>query len=90
METLDEVIGRLTAAALQLAPSDDQIIADHVRESLAMLLRVRHELRAFKDRLDTRLNNHLCEMKEGYDDSIVGFNEAWDVMRKTFQDADWR
>lgn len=38
----------------------------------------------FKDRLDTRLNNHLYEMKDGYDDSITGFNEAWDVMRKFF------
>lgn len=39
-----------------------------------------------KERLDLRLNNVLCEMKEGYDDSIVGFNEAWDVMRKSFGD----
>lgn len=36
--------------------------------------------------LGSRLNNYLCEMKEGYDDSIVGFNEAWDVMRKFFAD----
>jgi hypothetical protein len=40
----------------------------------------------FKSSLDTRLNNMLCEMKEGYDDSVVGFNEAWDVMRKAFDD----
>lgn len=44
-------------------------------------------LARMKERLDLRLNNVLCEMKEGYDDSIVGFNEAWDVMRKTFADA---
>ncbi len=43
-------------------------------------------LNRMKERLDLRLNNVLCEMKEGYDDSIVGFNEAWDVMRKSFQD----
>lgn len=36
----------------------------------------------FGDSLGTRLNNRLCEMKEGYDDSIVGFNEAWDIVRK--------
>lgn len=35
-----------------------------------------------KSGLSTRLNDWLCEMKEGYDDSIVGFNEAWDIMRK--------
>jgi hypothetical protein len=42
------------------------------------------ELQRIKDRIDTRLNNALCEMKEGYDDSIVGFNEAWDIVRKCF------
>lgn len=40
----------------------------------------------FKRRLDIRLNDYLCEMKPGYDDSIVGFNEAWDVVRKLFED----
>lgn len=35
-----------------------------------------------KDRIDTRLNDVLCEMKAGYDDSIVGFNEAWEEVRK--------
>lgn len=37
-----------------------------------------------KDRLDMILNNYLCEMKPDYDDSITGFNEAWDVMRREF------
>lgn len=37
-----------------------------------------------KNSIDTRLNNYLCKMKPGYDDSIVGFNEAWDVVRETF------
>lgn len=44
-------------------------------------------LARMKEGLDTRLNNVLCEMKEGYDDSIVGFNEAWDVMRKAFAET---
>jgi hypothetical protein len=44
-------------------------------------------LRRMKERLDIILNNNLCEMKEGYDDSIVGFNEAWDIMRKAFNEA---
>lgn len=38
-------------------------------------------LQEVKNRLETRLNDHLCEMKPDYDDSITGFNEAWDVMR---------
>jgi hypothetical protein len=46
-----------------------------------------HSPEALKRRLDIRLNDYLSEMKEGYDDSIVGFNEAWDVMRKFFADV---
>jgi hypothetical protein len=42
---------------------------------------------SLRDRLNGCLNDHLCGMKEGYDDSIVGFNEAWEVMRKTFDDV---
>ena len=41
-------------------------------------------LHRVKARIDTRLNNHLCDMREGYDDSIVGFNEAWDIVRAIF------
>jgi len=37
-----------------------------------------------KRRIDSSLNDYLCEMKPNYDDSIVGFNEAWDVVRKAF------
>jgi hypothetical protein len=40
-----------------------------------------------KAQIDTRLNDCLCEMKEGYDDSIVGFNEAWDIVRKVFDES---
>ncbi len=40
-----------------------------------------------KEQIDARLNDHLCEMKEGYDDSIVGFNEAWDIVREIFAAA---
>lgn len=39
-----------------------------------------------KQRIDTSLNDILCEMKEGYNDSIVGFNEAWDTVRKLFSE----
>lgn len=44
-------------------------------------------IRHLKQRVDYRLNDHLCEMKEGYDDSITGFNEAWDVVREIFKEA---
>jgi hypothetical protein len=44
------------------------------------------ELRKLKVALSDRLNSYLCEMKPGYDDSVTGFNEAWDVMGKFFDD----
>lgn len=44
------------------------------------------ELIKLKDRLDLRLNNTLIEMDEGWDDSIIGFNDAWDVVRRFFED----
>ena len=42
------------------------------------------EVERLKERIDLRLNNYLVEMKEGYDDSITGFNEAWDIVRAVF------
>ena len=42
-------------------------------------------LEQFKSRLDMGLNDHLVEMKDGFDDSITGFNEAWGVMSKLFR-----
>lgn len=46
----------------------------------------RTQLTRTKDNLDHRLNEALCEMKEGYDDSVVGFNEAWDIVRNYFKE----
>lgn len=48
---------------------------------------MRRELEQIKNRLDTRLNNVLCEMKPDYDDSITGFNEAWGIMSRTLNEA---
>jgi hypothetical protein len=52
-----------------------------------------HAIRAqereqLKHLIDARMNNHLCEMKEGYDDSITGFNEAWDLVRAAIRRGD--
>jgi hypothetical protein len=44
------------------------------------------DLEVLKRRVDIRLNNYLCDMKPGYDDSITGFNEAWDVIREVFNE----
>lgn len=43
-------------------------------------------LRRLKERIDTRMNDRLREMKEGYDDSVVGFNDAWDLVRAAFDE----
>lgn len=44
------------------------------------------ELQRLKDRFDTIFNNVLCDMKPGWDDSIEGFNKAWDVARDIFKE----
>ena len=44
------------------------------------------DLQRIFDRISARLNDCLCEMKPNYDDSIVGFNEAWDIVRAVFKD----
>jgi hypothetical protein len=49
---------------------------------------VEAERATIRGRLDARLNDYLCEMKEGYDDSITGFNEAWDLARKLFDEIE--
>ncbi len=47
----------------------------------------REEIERIKNRIDSHLNDYLCEMKPDHDDSITGFNEAWDIVRKVFADA---
>jgi len=45
------------------------------------------QIAVLKSHIDYRLNEHLCEMKPEYDDSITGFNEAWDIVRSLFAEA---
>lgn len=62
-------------------PMTDQAVKDLVDEG-------RHRERKYlKSKLDIRLNNFLVEMSPNCDDSIVGFNEAWDLVRKIFHDS---
>ena len=44
------------------------------------------ELLRLKNRVDTIMNNVLCDMRPGWDDSIEGFNKAWDIVRDIFQE----
>lgn len=53
-------------------------------EEIERLQKVEDLAKRLKHKIDSRLNDYLCEMKPDYDDSITGFNEAWDVVRKMF------
>lgn len=44
------------------------------------------ELLRLKNRFDTIFNATLCDMKPGWDDSIEGFNKAWDMAREIFDE----
>jgi hypothetical protein len=55
-------------------------------DEIERLHKVEDAAKRIRERLEIRLNNYLCEMRQGEDDSVVGFNEAWDVMRKMFDE----
>lgn len=93
-------LGREGASSSEAAQSQDSkppapplgLTAEELREDFgtklaAARIAARDTVRDLHNRISTRLNNHLCEMKEGYDDSIVGFNEAWDIVRAAFAEA---
>lgn len=42
---------------------------------------------SIKSGIDTRFNDRLVEMKPEYDDSVTGFNEAWEVIRTMYAEA---
>jgi hypothetical protein len=44
------------------------------------------DLTRLKDRCDRILNDVLCDMQPGWDDSIEGFNKAWDIVRDIFKE----
>ena len=45
-----------------------------------------NELERIYARIEYRLNSYLCEMKPDYDDSITGFNQAWNIVRAIFKE----
>lgn len=44
------------------------------------------ELQRVKDRVDRILDNVLVDMQPGWDDSVHGFNKAWDVVRDVLKE----
>jgi hypothetical protein len=76
------------ANALRIIAKSDEINLECALVYEECIKELRIALAAFKNSLDSRLNNYLCEMKPGYDDSIVGFNEAWDIMRAAMDGID--
>lgn len=68
------------------------LTAEEMREDFgtklaAAMIAAKDAMRELRNRISTRLNNRLCEMQEGMDDSVVGFNEAWDIVRAAFDEA---
>jgi len=58
---------------------------DEAGRTQAIAAAVAAERERIREGLSIRLNDYLCEMKPDYDDSITGFNEAWDIVRKCFR-----
>lgn len=48
-------------------------------DEIERLHRVEDAFIRLKDKLYTRMDNYLVEMKSDCDDSITGFTEAWEV-----------
>ncbi len=84
--------GRTSALRLvnSHAAKSDPLTLEVARTYEGCAAELRAALTAFKGSINSRLNDHLCEMKEGFDDSIVGFNEAWDIVRAALDEHDAR
>ena len=66
-----QVLGNVVAAVREPPPDSET-----VRRQLV------HEIHA---EISTRFNDALVEMKVGSDDSVCGFNDAWDIVRALFK-----
>ncbi len=69
------------------------VILSHEQADLLLAMRTKGisamtkaDLERLKNRFDTIFNNVLCDMKPGWDDSIEGFNKAWDIARDIFKE----
>jgi hypothetical protein len=80
---INEVLAKY---GVKIAPAPADALAMAIDRMIANRLPSVDPLR-LKERIDIRLNNRLCEMKPNEDDSIVGFNEAWDIVRQVFASA---
>jgi len=80
IEALRTEVERLQAYEERLGAEPDAQ-AKRIAELEASKTRLWEDL---KSRIDHRLNEYLCDMKPDYDDSIVGFNEAWEIVRAVF------
>jgi hypothetical protein len=82
---MNDLMERLRSEAVNWSASCGDLFneaADRI-EALEAALRGRTKvLIQLKASIDTRVNDLLCETKPNYDDSIVGINDAWDVVRK--------
>ena len=44
------------------------------------------KIQAIEARINSQLNEHLAKMIPNFDDSITGFNEAWEIVSEIFRE----
>jgi len=66
---------------------DAEDFAEELNEAYrqALAAAVAAERERLRRRIDALLNDRLTGMGPGYDDSITGFNEAWDLVMAFFK-----
>lgn len=73
---------RLTSKPARAWGMADSDVVDLCNYILALEKQAAEMPQYLKSQIDCLMNAHLIEMKPNYDDSITGFNEAWDIVRK--------
>lgn len=81
---MNTISQRILEVAERLGSHRDITALHQIASDISVVIEVL-TVERIKHHLDSRLNSHLVDMREGFDDSVVGFNEAWDVMREFFK-----
>lgn len=71
---------------IAIIPANKDYLVEVIAAALAAARAEERE--RLKNKIDLRLNNRLCEMKPDFDDSITGFNEAWEIVAATIRKGD--
>lgn len=72
---------------LQVCENIVSAIGKPAPDSETVRRQIEHEIHSS---ISTRFNNVLVEMRPGWDDSVCGFNDAWDIVRALFKERTGR